>query len=208
MQSFWFVVALACICLSNIARADDAPKVFHVLDFMQSLRSSLGRPLLDATVDMVNTTDGINLQNITPQGASFSDGIKKGGQTVDQLRAASTVTIAITTCAGATSLSDKVSRVSFWEDILTPPPNQSGTDERAQVALGLQQVLEAMQNPPSIQTPGSMRAPHDGFHGINFEYTHGDISESLAFLNEDSSDLSDGLKIVWTVSDTAVCPSK
>jgi hypothetical protein len=204
----WIVAALGSVCLSNIAHADDAPNIFHVVDFMQSLRSVMGQSLLSAAVDMVNTTDGIVLQNITPQGAAFSDGSKKSGQTVDQLRAASTVTIAMSTCEGASSLNDKVSRVSFWEDILPPSPNQSGPDQRAQVALGLEQVLEAMQNPPSIQTPGSMRAPHDGFHGLTFEYTSGDMHESLSFLNEDSSDPGDSLKIVWTILDTAVCPVK
>jgi hypothetical protein len=187
--------------------ADDTPaNVFEMEQLMPQLRNYIGGSLIGSTIDMVNNTQGLILENLVPQGTVYSNGSKQQGDTVDQLRSVGTITVSISTCAGATSLDAKVSRVSFWEDLPPPQPNQSGPDERAQAALGLQQMLEAMQDPPSVQTPGALRAAHDGFHGITFEYTKGDVTETLSFVNEDANDPTASLKINWSATNTAACP--
>jgi hypothetical protein len=204
------LVAAVVVLLSGarFARADDnAPNVFQMEQFMPQLRSYIGKSLLSATVDLVNNTSGLSLESLVPQGAAFSNGSKQEGKTVDDLRANGTVTLAVTTCAGATSLDAKVSKVSVWEDLPAPQPNSSDPDKRAQAALGLQQMLEAMQDPPSVQTPGMLRAASDGFHGVTFDYTKGDETETLSFVNEDANGPADSLKINWSATDTAVCPA-
>lgn len=175
--------------------------VFEAPQVIPSLRADIGKPLLDVSLGLINQTQ-FNPEKITPQGASFffSTNAKEVGQNVDELRGSHYFVIAMTTCPNATSLDAKIDGITIWEDVRTE-------NERQLIAVGVQQMLELMNDPPAVQTPSVMRAPQPtGLHGVVFSYTKGDTREQFSLLNEDNA--SQPLKIQWSVSNNAICPSK
>lgn len=174
--------------------------VFNTPNVMPQLRADIGRPIVDVAIDLTNGTS-FNPEKIAPEGASFFyDGEKTVGQNVDDLRITHPLIIAITTCPNATTLQAKVETISVWENI--EPAKQT------QVALGIQQTLESMNNPPAVQTPSALRAAQGtGFGGVVFNYTKGDTKEEFGILNEDVGQKETVLKLRWSVTNTAVCPN-
>ncbi len=194
------ILLTSCLTLNvTVARADDN---FNTPQILTQMRDDIGKSLLEVSLKIINNGTLV-VEKISPQGASFfAGGSKAAMQSVDELRAAHPFIIAMTTCPNASSLEAKIETIAVWEDI--------GDDgERGAIASAMQQMLEAMNNPPAVQTPSVMRAPQTkGFRGVIFEYNKGDTKEQFSFLNESVTPASRGLKLQWSINNEAVCAAK
>ena len=182
-----------------VARADGN---FNTPQILTQMRDDIGKPLLETSLNIINNGTLV-VEKINPQGASFfAGGLKTALQSVDELRTAHPFIIAMTTCPNASSLEARIETISVWEDI--------GDDsERGAIASAMQQMLEAMNNPPAVQTPSVMRAPQTkGLRGVIFEYNRGDTKEQFSLLNESSAPAGRGLKLQWSINNEAVCATK
>lgn len=163
------------------------------------LREMIGKPLLAQAIEFNNTSPMV-LEALTPDGARFFYGgnSKTPGQTADDLRLNKAFSLAMTPCQGAHDLGAKIASAIIWQ---TLGENQNSNNS-AHIALGLEQLLALMNNPPGVVTPSTLRAPRAiTLRGPVFEYVRGDTTEVLTFVNEGVA-----LRISWSISNSAVCP--
>lgn len=175
----------------------DTSNVFGITGLIPSARAAIGKTLLDWTISTNNTTAWI-LHRLDPAGAYFaSPGDKAPAETVDALRSRSSFAMFATTCPGAKDHTAKISSVTVWQTVAEHERVPGG------IGLGMQQFLQAMNEPPAVQTPGVLRAPRVAqLKGVVFEYTKGDTIESASLVNEAGL----GLRLNYVIANTAVCP--
>ena len=170
------------------------------------LRAMLYQPILD-TVVKFNNEQSLVLGRLTPQGASFFAGAEKvAGEKFDATRQRATLSIAVTTCNGATGWDAKISGISVWEALPWDAEHNSGPGPYA--AYHLEKVLETITGTDGITTPNSVRSPRVvELDGPVFEYIKGNTIQTVSLLNDtNAKDQRLRLMMNWTISDSSSCP--
>jgi hypothetical protein len=181
---------LLCTAPHTSAQSSAVPSI----SWIKSLGKSLGQPLLPTALEVSNL-NRIVLQSLTPESATFLFGSKEPGESLESLRKRASLSVILATCSGNTALDGPIASVSVWEQL----------DERESKmsARILREVLELVNDPPSISTPTQVRAPRlPNLTGPVFEYVRGTQTIVVGLLNDTGNDR---LMINWAASDSSVC---
>lgn len=201
-----FTLLISLTGATAVQAAD--PPTLALANSMSRLRDTLGKPLLETVVSLNNTT-ALVLENLTPQGASFTtSGRKTPGESFDILRKRSYFAISFSTCSGAASLDAKISSVIAWQ-LVSPkdPDSRESVNYQGYTAAYLQQLLQLLNTPPAISNPSTLRAPRtNSLGGVVFEFVKGDTTETLSLIDDVDVSPDNALHFSWQAVNTSFCP--